>query len=329
MTEADAKRISAAGITRVQVRSVLGCRCKHGVCARCYGENLATSETVNVGESVGIIAAQSIGEPGTQLTMRTFHTGGVASGGGDITQGLPRVQELFEVRHPKVMAILAEISGTIAFSQVKNAVYATITNSETGEESQVLIPYGARLKVKEGDTVEKGQELTSGSSDPQDILRIKGEHAVQEYIIAEIQKVYRRQGVDINDKHIEIIIRQMMRKVRVVDPGSYEIFADSIIDKSELLDYEKRYEEDKAAGKDVTPITVSPVLLGITKSALATESFLSAASFQETTKALTEAAIKGKEDQLIGLKENVIIGKLIPAGTGLERYRRVHVVEED
>ena len=329
MTEADAKRISAAGITRVQVRSVLGCRCKHGVCARCYGENLATSETVNVGESVGIIAAQSIGEPGTQLTMRTFHTGGVASGGGDITQGLPRVQELFEVRHPKVMAILAEISGTIAFSQVKNAVYATITNSETGEESQVLIPYGARLKVKEGDTVEKGQELTSGSSDPQDILRIKGEHAVQEYIIAEIQKVYRRQGVDINDKHIEIIIRQMMRKVRVVDPGSYEIFADSIIDKSELLDYEKRYEDDKAAGKDVTPITVSPVLLGITKSALATESFLSAASFQETTKVLTEAAIKGKEDQLIGLKENVIIGKLIPAGTGLERYRRVHVVEED
>ena len=329
MTEADAKRISSAGITRVQVRSVLGCRCKHGVCARCYGENLATSETVNVGESVGIIAAQSIGEPGTQLTMRTFHTGGVASGGGDITQGLPRVQELFEVRHPKVMAILAEISGTIAFSQVKNAVYATITNSETGEESQVLIPYGARLKVKEGDTVEKGQELTSGSSDPQDILRIKGEHAVQEYIIAEIQKVYRRQGVDINDKHIEIIIRQMMRKVRVVDPGSYEIFADSIIDKSELLDYEKRYEEDKAAGKDVTPITVSPVLLGITKSALATESFLSAASFQETTKVLTEAAIKGKEDQLIGLKENVIIGKLIPAGTGLERYRRVHVVEED
>ena len=329
MTEADAKRISAAGITRVQVRSVLGCRCKHGVCARCYGENLATSETVNVGESVGIIAAQSIGEPGTQLTMRTFHTGGIASGGGDITQGLPRVQELFEVRHPKVMAILAEISGTIAFSQVKNAVYATITNSETGEESQVLIPYGARLKVKEGDTVEKGQELTSGSSDPQDILRIKGEHAVQEYIIAEIQKVYRRQGVDINDKHIEIIIRQMMRKVRVVDPGSYEIFADSIIDKSELLDYEKRYEEDKAAGKDVTPITVSPVLLGITKSALATESFLSAASFQETTKVLTEAAIKGKEDQLIGLKENVIIGKLIPAGTGLERYRRVHVVEED
>ena len=329
MTEADAKRISAAGITRVQVRSVLGCRCKHGVCARCYGENLATSETVNVGESVGIIAAQSIGEPGTQLTMRTFHTGGVASGGGDITQGLPRVQELFEVRHPKVMAILAEISGTIAFSQVKNAVYATITNSETGEESQVLIPYGARLKVKEGDTVEKGQELTSGSSDPQDILRIKGEHAVQEYIIAEIQKVYRRQGVDINDKHIEIIIRQMMRKVRVVDPGSYEIFADSIIDKSELLDYEKRYEEDKAAGKDVTPITVSPVLLGITKSALATESFLSAASFQETTKVLTEAAIKGKEDQLIGLKENVIIVKLIPEGTGLERYRRVHVVEED
>ena len=329
MTEADAKRISAAGITRVQVRSVLGCRCKHGVCARCYGENLATSETVNVGESVGIIAAQSIGEPGTQLTMRTFHTGGVASGGGDITQGLPRVQELFEVRHPKVMAILAEISGTIAFSQVKNAVYATITNSETGEESQVLIPYGARLKVKEGDTVEKGQELTSGSSDPQDILRIKGEHAVQEYIIAEIQKVYRRQGVDINDKHIEIIIRQMMRKVRVVDPGSYEIFADSIIDKSELLDYEKRYEEDKAAGKDVTPVAVSPVLLGITKSALATESFLSAASFQETTKVLTEAAIKGKEDQLIGLKENVIIGKLIPAGTGLERYRRVHVVEED
>lgn len=322
ITEKQAAEIVSAGIKKVHVRSVLGCKCKYGVCARCYGENLATSSTVNVGESVGIIAAQSIGEPGTQLTMRTFHTGGVASG-SDITQGLPRVQELFEVRRPKVISVLAEASGTVTLQQVKNARHAIIKDDESGEEVSLLIPYGARLKIQDGQHVDKGDELTVGASDPQDILRIKGESAVQEYITAEVQKVYRRQGVDINDKHIEIIIRQMMRKVSVTDPGTTNLLAGAVIDKSELIDIEKQYQEDVAAGKDVSPVEYSPVLLGITKSALATESFLSAASFQETTKILTEAAIKGKTDMLVGLKENVIIGKLIPAGTGLERYRNI------
>ncbi len=324
ITEKQAAAIVEAGIKKVHVRSVLGCNCKYGVCARCYGENLATSDTVNVGESVGIIAAQSIGEPGTQLTMRTFHTGGVASG-SDITQGLPRVQELFEVRRPKVISVLAETSGTVTIQQVKNARHAIIKNDETGEEISLLIPYGARLKVQDGQHVDKGDELTVGASDPQDILRIKDASAVQEYITAEVQKVYRRQGVDINDKHIEIIIRQMMRKVRVVDPGTTSLLAGAVIDKSELLDITKQYQVDLAEGKEVVAPQVEPVLLGITKSALATESFLSAASFQETTKILTDAAIKGKTDMLVGLKENVIIGKLIPAGTGLERYRNVDV----
>ena len=324
ITEKQAAAIVEAGIKKVHVRSVLGCNCKYGVCARCYGENLATSDTVNVGESVGIIAAQSIGEPGTQLTMRTFHTGGVASG-SDITQGLPRVQELFEVRRPKVISVLAETSGTVTIQQVKNARHAIIKDDETGEEISLLIPYGARLKVQDGQHVDKGDELTVGASDPQDILRIKDASAVQEYITAEVQKVYRRQGVDINDKHIEIIIRQMMRKVRVVDPGTTSLLAGAVIDKSELLDITKQYQAELAEGKEVVAPQVEPVLLGITKSALATESFLSAASFQETTKILTDAAIKGKTDMLVGLKENVIIGKLIPAGTGLERYRNVDV----
>lgn len=324
ITEKQAAAIVEAGIKKVHVRSVLGCNCKYGVCARCYGENLTTSDTVNVGESVGIIAAQSIGEPGTQLTMRTFHTGGVASG-SDITQGLPRVQELFEVRRPKVISVLAETSGTVTIQQVKNARHAIIKDDETGEEISLLIPYGARLKVQDGQHVDKGDELTVGASDPQDILRIKDASAVQEYITAEVQKVYRRQGVDTNDKHIEIIIRQMMRKVRVVDPGTTSLLAGAVIDKSELLDITKQYQADLAEGKEVVAPQVEPVLLGITKSALATESFLSAASFQETTKILTDAAIKGKTDMLVGLKENVIIGKLIPAGTGLERYRNVDV----
>lgn len=326
ITEKQASDIVAAGIKKVHVRSVLGCKCKYGVCARCYGENLATSDTVNVGESVGIIAAQSIGEPGTQLTMRTFHTGGVASG-SDITQGLPRVQELFEVRRPKVISVLAEASGIVTIQQVKNARHAIIKDDETGEEVSLLIPYGARLKIQDGQHVDKGDELTVGASDPQDILRIKNESAVQEYITAEVQKVYRRQGVDINDKHIEIIIRQMMRKVRVTDPGTTMLLTGSVIDKSELIDLTKQYKADLKAGRDAQPIQYEPVLLGITKSALATESFLSAASFQETTKILTDAAIKGKTDMLVGLKENVIIGKLIPAGTGLERYRNVEVEE--
>ncbi len=329
INEFDAEAIVKAGITKVKLRSVLTCNCRYGVCAKCYGMNLATSDVVNVGEAVGIIAAQSIGEPGTQLTMRTFHTGGVAST-ADITQGLPRVQELFEARHPKVLAILSEIDGELRFQEIRNARYAIIMNTETGEERSYLIPYGATLKVHEGDYVHKGDELTRGASDPQDILRVKGESAVREYIIQEIQKVYKRQGVDISDKHIEVIVRQMLRKVRVLDAGDTNLLPGSVVDRPEVyhlnLAISKRNEEE---GLDLKPAVVETVLLGITKSALATESFLSAASFQETTKILTEAAIKGKTDHLIGLKENVIIGKLIPAGTGLERYRNVNVVEKE
>ncbi len=329
INEFDAEAIVKAGITKVKLRSVLTCNCRYGVCAKCYGMNLATSDVVNVGEAVGIIAAQSIGEPGTQLTMRTFHTGGVAST-ADITQGLPRVQELFEARHPKVLAILSEIDGELRFQEIRNARYAIIMNAETGEERSYLIPYGSTLRFHEGDFVHKGDELTRGASDPQDILRVKGEDAVREYIIQEIQKVYKRQGVDISDKHIEVIVRQMLRKVRVLDAGDTGLLTGSVVDRPEVfhlnLEIAKRNE---AEGLDLKPATVETVLLGITKSALATESFLSAASFQETTKILTEAAIKGKTDHLIGLKENVIIGKLIPAGTGLERYRNVNVEEKE
>ena len=325
--EAEAERIVASGIEKVKLRSVLTCHCRYGVCAKCYGENLATRETVNVGESVGIIAAQSIGEPGTQLTMRTFHTGGVASA-SDITQGLPRVQELFEARRPKVLAILAEIDGEVRFQKIKNARYAVIFNKETNEERSYLIPYSAKLKVNEGDEVKRGDELTSGASDPQDILRVKDEAAVQDYIIEEIQKTYHRQGVDINDKHVEVIVRQMLRKVRILDKGSSEYLEGSVADKIEVMLANKDIEARIAAGEtELRPIEYVPVLLGITKAALATESFMSAASFQETTKILTEAAIKGKSDKLIGLKENVIIGNLIPAGTGLERYRNVEVIK--
>jgi DNA-directed RNA polymerase subunit beta' len=326
--EFDADKIVAAGITKVKLRSVLNCHCRYGVCSKCYGQNLATSDVVNVGEAVGIIAAQSIGEPGTQLTMRTFHTGGIASG-ADITQGLPRVQELFEARRPKILSILAEINGELRFQDIKHARYAIIFNKETAEERSYLVPYGARLRVKEGQYINKGDELTEGASDPQDILRVKDEASVQAYIIQEVQKVYHRQGVDINDKHIEVIIRQMMRKVRITDPGDTSLLTGSIVDKVEVVKINKAIEEKNAAGETRTLISYIPVLLGITKSALATESFLSAASFQETTKILTEAAIKGKIDMLIGLKENVIIGKLIPAGTGLERYRNVEVYDNN
>ena len=326
--EAEADKIVAAGIKEVKLRSVLTCHCRYGVCAKCYGENLATRETVNVGESVGIIAAQSIGEPGTQLTMRTFHTGGVASA-SDITQGLPRVQELFEARRPKVLAILAEIDGEVRFEEIKHARYAVIFNTETNEERSYLIPYSAKLRVKEGDFVHRGDELTNGASDPQDILRVKDEAAVQDYIISEIQKTYHRQGVDINDKHVEIIVRQMLRKVRVVTKGSTDYLEGSVIDKIEAMRTNKALQDRIDAGEEgVVLMEYVPVLLGITKAALATESFMSAASFQETTKILTEAAIKGKSDNLIGLKENVIIGNLIPAGTGLERYRNVEITEK-
>ena len=301
-------------IEEVKIRTILTCRSHIGICARCYGANMATGEPVQVGEAVGIVAAQSIGEPGTQLTMRTFHTGGVA--GDDITQGLPRVEELFEARKPKGLAIIAEFGGKVEFSESKKRREVVITDEETGESKSYTIPFGSRTKVTEGQIVEAGDELTEGSINPNDLLRIKGIRAVQDYMLREVQRVYRLQGVDIADKHIEVIVRQMLKKVRVEDSGDSDILPGTLID---FLDFEEANEQLEAEGKK--KIEGRRVLLGITKAALATNSFLSAASFQETTKVLTEAAIKGKVDKLIGLKENVIIGKLIPVGTGMKRYR--------
>ncbi len=318
----DAAVLEAAGIHEVLVRSVMMCDAKSGVCAKCYGVNLAAGSPVNEGEAVGVIAAQSIGEPGTQLTMRTFHTGGVA--GDDITQGLPRVEELFEARKPKKMAILSEISGNVAVEETrKNSMCAVlVSNPETGETMEFQVPYSAGLLVAAGDTVTKGQPLTSGAFNPHDVMRIIGISECQSYIIQEVQKVYRQQGVDINDKHIEVIVRQMMRKVRVEDAGSTELLSGATVDWTEINDANKAIEERIALGEtELRLATCTQTLMGITKASLATESFLSAASFQETTKVLTDAAIKGKVDHLIGLKENVIIGKLIPAGSGLDLYR--------
>ena len=311
-----ADKIIAAGITKVKVRSVLGCKTKHGVCSKCYGMGLATRKKVNIGEAVGIIAAQSIGEPGTQLTMRTFHTGGVA--GGDITQGLPRVEELFEARKPKGLAVISEISGTVKIEDNKKRKEVTVVGKD--DAKTYLISFGSKLKVKEGDKIEVGEPITEGSINPSEILAIKGPEGVYKYLTAEVQKVYRNQGVDINDKHIEVIGRQMLKRVKIEDPGDTELFAGTLIDVNELEEINKQMEEE---GK--TPATGSRTLLGITKASLATESFLSAASFQETTRVLTEAAIKGKKDSLIGLKENVIIGKLIPAGTGMAMYRNTKI----
>jgi len=308
-----ADRIVAAGYEQIKVRSVLTCRTRHGVCARCYGRNLATGRIADVGDAVGIIAAQSIGEPGTQLTMRTFHTGGVA--GEDITQGLPRVEELFEARKPKGQAIITEVSGTVKIVEVKGIRRISIQTEEE-EERLYQIPYGARLKVKDGSKVEAGDRLTEGSVNPHDILKIKGIRGVQMYLVHEVQDVYRSQGVEINDKQIEVVVRQMLRKRKVENPGDTDLLPGSLVDLMELEDENRRVEESGG-----TPAVARPVLLGITKASLATESFLSAASFQETTRVLTDAAIKGKRDGLIGLKENVIIGKLIPAGTGMPRYR--------
>ena len=304
----------------LKIRTILTCKSHIGVCAKCYGANMATGEAVQVGESVGIIAAQSIGEPGTQLTMRTFHTGGVA--GGDITQGLPRVEELFEARKPKGLAIITEIAGTVTILDTKKKREVQVTN-ENGESKTYLIPYGSRIKVQDGQVLEAGDELTEGSVNPHDILKIKGIRAVQDYMLREVQRVYRLQGVDINDKHIEMIVHQMLKKVRIEDNGDSDVLPGTLID---VLDFEEMNEKLEAEGK--RPAEGKQVMLGITKASLATNSFLSAASFQETTKVLTEAAIKGKVDPLIGLKENVIIGKLIPAGTGMKRYQNVRLSTE-
>ncbi|AGK99935.1 DNA-directed RNA polymerase subunit beta' [Desulfoscipio gibsoniae] len=313
----DADSIVAAGIRKVKIRSVLTCKSRYGVCINCYGRNLATGHMVDIGEAVGIIAAQSIGEPGTQLTMRTFHTGGVA--GDDITQGLPRVEELFEARKPKGQAIIAEEGGLVELREVKGRREIDIT-SDDGSKNNYVIPYGARLKVQNGDRVDAGDELTEGSVNPHDLLKIKGATGVQIYLLHEVQRVYRLQGVDINDKHIEVMIRQMLRKVRVEDQGDTSLLPGGLID---IFDFEEENRLVELEGGE--PAQAKPVLLGITKASLATDSFLSAASFQETTRVLTEAAIKGKMDPLLGLKENVIIGKLVPAGTGMSRYRNVEI----
>ena len=330
MTEDDAIRVKAAmdrmGMERIKIRSLLTCRSKHGVCIKCYGSNLATGSPVTVGEAVGIIAAQSIGEPGTQLTMRTFHTGGVTSD-SDITQGLPRVEELFEARRPKHLAIISEIGGKVSFREIKKSRHVVVTSQDEADERSYLIPYGARLRVEEGQIIEKGDLLTEGSVNPHDVLAIRGVDAVHDYLIREVQRVYRMQGVDINDKHIEVIVRQMMKKVKVTEAGDTELLPGATIEKSDFIAANEQIDEINAAeGKDLKHAEVEHVLLGITKASLATESFLSAASFQETTRVLTDAAIKGKSDPLIGLKENVIIGKLLPSGTGMKCYSDVRVV---
>ena len=316
ITPKRAAKVIATGKESVKIRTILSCKSHNGICAKCYGANMATGQAVQVGEAVGIIAAQSIGEPGTQLTMRTFHTGGVA--GGDITQGLPRVEELFEARKPKGLAIITEFGGKAEIRDTKKKREIVVTNQETGEEKAYLIPYGSRIKIQDGVTLEAGDELTEGSVNPHDILKIKGVRAVQDYMIQEVQRVYRLQGVEINDKHIEVIVRQMLRKIKVETSGDTDFLAGTSVD---VLDFNEVNEKLVAEGK--TPAEGKQVMLGITKASLATNSFLSAASFQETTKVLTEAAINGKVDPLIGLKENVLIGKLIPAGTGMKRYRSV------
>uniref|UniRef100_UPI00261FA2C8 DNA-directed RNA polymerase subunit beta' n=1 Tax=uncultured Flavonifractor sp. TaxID=1193534 RepID=UPI00261FA2C8 len=333
MTADDAKLLESHGIHQVKIRSVLTCRARSGVCSKCYGINLAIGEPVGAGEAVGIIAAQSIGEPGTQLTMRTFHTGGVA--GGDITQGLPRVEELFESRKPKKMAQLAEAGGKVTLEEAKRNSMCNVTiTADDGETVTYTLPYSAGLRVKDGDVIEKGYALTEGALYPQDVLRVRGIHAVYDYLIQEVQKPYRQQGVDINDKHIEVICRQMMRKVRVEDAGDSDLLSGSTIELIEFEDAKAAVQARIDAGEtndglELRLPTATRLLMGITKASLATDSFLSAASFQETTKVLTEAAIKGKVDHLLGLKENVIIGKLIPAGSGLSMYRKYDQMDDE
>ncbi len=328
MNEDDAKKITDAGITSVKIRSLITCKSRHGVCRKCYGSNLAFNEPVQVGEAVGIIAAQSIGEPGTQLTMRTFHTGGVA-GGEDITQGLPRVEELFEARKPKQLAMLSEIDGEVRIEEIKKARHVIVFNKETGEEKKYLIPYGFRLceGIVDGAYIEKGTELTIGSKNPHDVLAILGEEAVYNYLIKEVQYAYRTQGVDINDKHIEVIVRQMLKKCIVDEAGDTDLISGTNVDVAAVAEANDKIDARIAAGEEnLKKATYIPLLLGITKASLATDSFLSAASFQETTRVLTDAAIRGKSDPLLGLKENVLIGKLVPAGTGMSVFRDVDVV---
>ncbi len=327
MGKEEADIIVNSGVKSIEIRSILGCHSKHGVCKKCYGANLANGQPVTVGEAVGIIAAQSIGEPGTQLTMRTFHTGGVASA-EDITQGLPRVEELFEVRKPKNLAIISEIDGEVRFDEIKNSRHAVIFNTETAEEKSYLIPFGFRVAVEEGQHIKKGDKITDGAVNPHDILDIMGAQAVQDYLISEVQSTYRLQGVDINDKHIEVIVRQMLKKVRVDDPGSTDFMPGQMYNRNDVLFANKLIKERIANGEEgLTEATWTQQLLGITKASLATDSFLSAASFQETTRVLTDAAIKGKVDPLVGLKENVLIGKLVPAGTGMAKYNNIELEE--
>ena len=325
MGDAEANLIIGRGTEKIKIRSILNCRAKNGVCKKCYGASLANGDPVMVGEAVGIIAAQSIGEPGTQLTMRTFHTGGVASE-EDITQGLPRIDELFEGRKPKHVAIINEINGKVTFEEIKKNRHVVVTDNKSGESASYLVPFGSRIIVKEGDEITRGTRITEGSVNPHDVLAINGRHEVQNYLIQEVQRVYRMQGVDINDKHIEIIVRQMLRKVKIVDPGSTSLLVSSPIDRNEVLNANEEIKKRIENGEEgLQEATYYPILLGITKASLATDSFLSAASFQETTRVLTDAAIKGKVDNLVGLKENVIIGKLIPAGTGMECYNEVEI----
>ncbi|MBQ9946010.1 MAG: DNA-directed RNA polymerase subunit beta' [Clostridia bacterium] len=326
LTEADATKIVEAGFKKVTIRSLLTCDAAQGVCRRCYGKNLATGRSVSIGEAVGIIAAQSIGEPGTQLTMRTFHTGGVTTT-ADITQGLPRVEELFEARKPKTLAILAKIGGTVAFAEGKKGAQNIVISGEEGRD-EYTIPYGYRRTVVEGDVVEKGRELTEGSVNPHDVLEILGVEAVHNYLIREVQRTYRTQGVDVNDKHIEVIVRQMMRKVKVIEAGMTDLLPGAVVEKTDFKKANAAVRaKAEAEGSVAMEATCEPVLLGITKASLATDSFLSAASFQETTRVLTDAAIKGKVDPLLGLKENVIIGKLLPSGTGMRCYSNVEIIK--
>ena len=329
INENDAKKIVDAGVEKVTIRSVLNCHAKHGVCAKCYGANMSNNNLVAVGEAVGVIAAQSIGEPGTQLTMRTFHTGGIASA-EDITQGLPRVEELFESRRPKNAAIIAKFGGKVRMEEIKKTRNVIITDEETGAEEYYPVPYGYKIKVREGDVVEKGESLTEGSVNPSDILEVLGQQAVQNYIITEVQKVYRLQGVDINDKHIEVIVRQMLKKVRVEEAGSSFMLPGSVVDRKDIYEENLKIKARMEAGEEgLKFVTFKPIIQGITKASSNSDSFLSAASFQETTRALTDAAIKGKSDHLLGLKENVIIGKLIPAGTGMDVYNNVQIVKSE